>query len=181
MVDWSTVLIAAISAGAGLGGSVIAGHFNLRVVTKSHRRDDVALIRAKVEELYAELDYVQNLSNVSAAGAMAAINAQAAPQEKFDTINLGKIRSIVGLYFPTCQTAIGAFDQQAAENAKTLRVDLEEKKLNPLTAGFSYLLLECQSRTRMCGELRELLDKQADVIGKSVRDGLVASLRGWMR
>ena len=169
MVDWSTVLIAAISGGAGLAGSVIAGHFNLKALRMGHRNDDVVSIRAKVEELYAELDHIQELSNESAVRAMAAIKAQGVPQEKFGTINLGKIRSIVGLYFPKCQAAIDAFDQEDIEDVKALRADF---KSDPLTAGFGYMLVQCAGRSKMCHEMRKLLECEANMVGKSVREGI---------
>ena len=171
MVDYSTVLIAAISASAGLAGSVIAGHFNLKTLSNAHRKDDEVSIRIKVEELYAELDHIQELSNVSAVRALTAINANASPQEKFDAINLGKVRSIVGLYFPTCQAAIDAFDKQDIVDVEALRANFTN---DPLTAVFSYMLVQCAGRSKMCLEMRDLLGKEAEVIGLSVRGGLGA-------
>ena len=169
MADCATVLIAAISASAGLAGSVIAGQFNLKALSKAHSKDDAVSIRIKVEELYAELDNIQDLSNVSAVKALTAINAKAAPQERFDAINLGKVRSIVGLYFPECQVAIDAFDKQDIEDVKALRADFEN---DPLTAGFSYILVQCAGRSKMCREMRDLLGKEAKAIGISVSGAL---------
>ena len=166
MVDCATVLIAAISAGAGLAGSFIAGHFSLKALSMGHRKDDVVSLRVKVEELYAELDHIQNLSNSTMALAAPALKAHAAPQEKFDVINLGKIRSIVGLYFPSCQTAIDAFDKQEVEDAKALRAKIED---DPVTASFSFILIQCAHISKMCREMRDLLGKEAKAIGISVR------------
>lgn len=59
MTDYGTVAIAAITALARWGGSVIAGGFRMRELDKSHARDDMALMRTKVDELFSELDLIQ--------------------------------------------------------------------------------------------------------------------------
>ena len=59
MTDVWTDLIEAISGAAGLGGGYITGRFNLMAVAKTQRRDDLAALRDKFEELYAQLDRVQ--------------------------------------------------------------------------------------------------------------------------
>lgn len=172
MADISTVLIAAISAGAGLAGSVIAGHFNLKALGLTHKRDDVATIGAKVEELYAELDRIQDAANQFSLRAMTAIHNKETEQPKIDTINLGKVRAIVGLYFPACLAPLGEFDARAAEHGKILRTDLKEKTLSPMEAACGYVLLECTSLVRLCGDMRGLLGAEAGVVGQSVRAGL---------
>lgn len=169
MADYATVLIAAITAGAGLGGGLIAGRFNLKALVMSHRRDDAVSIRAKVEELYAELDHIENMSAEMSAQVMNAIGKQDAPAERFQTINLGKVRAIVALYFPACQPAFEAFDQRSTENARLLRASLEKKDRDPSFPLYEHVLLESQSRQRLCGELREFLGKEAEQLGKAIR------------
>ena len=89
------------------------------------------------------------------------------PDEKPEAIDLGKIRSIVQLYFPTCQPAIDALDQREIEEVKKLRADLKD---NPVGATIMHLITQCYSISEMCQDVRELLAAQGDEIGKSVRD-----------
>lgn len=173
MVDWSTVVIAAISAGAGLAGSIIAGHFNLKGLGMSHRRDDDAMIRTKAEDLYVELDRLQEVNNVVTIRAMAAMNSKSAP-EPFPVINLGKARALVGLYFPECLPALEKYDTEGHERAKSLRDDLKEQKMDVSTAMLSYALLDSQGMLQMCRDAQTLLDKQVGLIGKSARDSFIA-------
>ena len=176
MTDVWTALIAAISGAAGLGGGLIAGRFNLKAVAKTHRRDDLATLRDKFEEMYAELDRVQDLSNVTSSRALVAMNAKKMPDEKPDAINLGKIRSIVQLYFPTCQPAIDALDQREIEDVKKLRADLKD---NPVAATLMHLITQCYSISKMCRDMRELLAAQGKEVGKSVRVGAQPSGGPW--
>ncbi len=167
MADEWTALIAAISGAAGLGGGLIAGRFNLKAVAKTHRRDDLATLRDKFEEMYVQLDRVENLSNETSSSALVAMNANSMPKERLAPIDLGKIRSIVQLYFPTCQPAVDALDQRETEGVKKLRADLKD---NPVAANLMHVITQCYSISKMCRDVRELLTAQANEIGKSVRD-----------
>jgi hypothetical protein len=171
MADVWTALIAAISGAAGLSGGFVAGKFNLKSVAKTHRRDDLAALRGKFEELCAELDRVQNLSNSSSVRAVTAMNEKKAPSEPMEPVNLGKIKSIVRLYFPTCEPAIAALERREFEETKKLRDGI---KADPMSAVLGYALLQNASTLRMCSDVRDLLAAQAENIGRSVRESLVS-------
>lgn len=169
MVDYATVLIAVISAGAGLGGSIIAGNFSLKSVRLMHRRDDDALVRSKVEELYAELDRVQALSNVLAARAMKEMNAEVPSGEQFEQINLGRIRAVVSMYFPNCKVVIEDFDKEKIGNDKEIRKIFEDPKADLLKQSYKWASVDFVMVGSMCRNIRERLENEAETIGLSVR------------
>ncbi|MCC6827781.1 MAG: hypothetical protein IT550_06085 [Novosphingobium sp.] len=171
MADVWTALIAGITGAAGLSGGFVAGKFNLKSVAKTHRRDDLAALRGKFEELYAELDHVQNLSNSLSAQIMVAMNDKKAPSQPTEPVNLGKIKSIVRLYFPTCEPAIAALEQREVEETKKLR---DGNKADPISAFLFYAMHQNASTLRMCSDVRDLLAAQAENIGRSVRDSLAS-------
>lgn len=166
MADWTTVCIALITAGAGLGGSVIAGHFSMKSVTKTHEREDRVTLEDKVEELFTLLDDVKLVGSKISSKALIALNANAAPAEPLPVSNLGKVRSLVGLYFPSCAPALIAFDARSAENTGALRAAIQAAEVTPLQAGFQHALLEGQSLVRLGDDLRVLLSAQARQIGR---------------
>jgi hypothetical protein len=168
MVDYATILIAAISAGAGLGGSIIAGYLSLKAVRLSHRREDSALVRSKVEELFAELDRVQALSHILSARALKEMNAETPSQDQFEQINLGKIRSIAGMYFPECKTAIASFDAEYAKVYKEVRELFKNHPPDLMKKSYGLISLEFGFMAKMCRDIRGILERNAEIIGASI-------------
>ena len=166
MADWTTVCIALITAGAGLGGSIIAVHFSMKSVTKTHEREDRVTLEGKVEELFTLLDDVKLVGSQISSRALIALNANAAPAEPLPAANLGRVRSLVGLYFPACAPALSAFDTRSAANTEFLRAAIQAAEVTPLQAGFQHALLEGQSIVRLGDDLRVLLSAQARQIGR---------------
>jgi hypothetical protein len=170
MADWSTVVIAAITALAGMGGSIIAGRYNLRVLSKTHRRDDAAQFRHAVDALFLELDAVPEASSRQVPLALTMANG-ALPERSLEPVNLGRVRAIVTLYFPDLHNALDTLSER--ENAATvaLRTSIQ-KGVNPLVAGGQFALEQSVYVSALCRDLRESLPEKAKEIGASVRESV---------
>ena len=99
------------------------------------------------------------------------MNDKKAPSQPTEPVNLGKIKSIVRLYFPTCEPAIAALEQREVEETKKLR---DGNKADPISAFLFYAMHQNASTLRMCSDVRDLLAAQAENIGRSVRDSLAS-------
>lgn len=170
VTDYSTALIAAVTAMAGWGGSVITGGFRTRELGKSHKRDDAALMRAKVDELFSELDALQNLASEQIVTAVGVLNRRDVADAKIEKLNLGRIRSLVTLYLPDLAASVAAYDEKCNELIKTLRADLQNTDMDNKTATFGHVVLAAQLTTNLCNELRGLLTEKAGEIGASIRN-----------
>jgi hypothetical protein len=169
MADYSTALIAAITAFAGWGGSVITSGFRMRELGKTHKRDDAALMRVKVDELFSELDALQNLASEQIVTAVAVLNRKDVADAKIEKLNLGRIRSLVTLYLSDLAVAITAYDEKCDELIRALRADLQNEGMDNTTATFGHVILAGQLTTNLCNELRGLLTEKASEIGASIR------------
>jgi hypothetical protein len=172
MVDNSTVLIAAISAGAGLAGSVVVGHFSLRGLGLAHRREDAAAIRMKAEELYGELDRLQAQGGVVSVHALVAMQTKQGSPDQFPPLDLGKMRALAGLYFPECLPPVREYDAFVMENARALRAEIKKGDVDQLIAGFGYVAADAQAVVMMCRQVRAKLDAQVGSLGESVRNSV---------
>jgi len=170
MDDYSTAAIAAITALAGWGGSVITGSFRMRELNKAHKRDDAALMRAKVDELFSELDALQNLASEQIVTAVGVLDRRDAADAKIEKLNLGRIRSLVTLYLPDLAASVATYDEKCNELIKTLRADLQNKDMDNISASFGHVVLAGQLTTNLCNELRGLLTDKASEIGASIRN-----------
>lgn len=170
MTDFGTVAIAAITALAGIGGSIILGHYNMKALAKTHRRDDAAHFRDKVQALFSELDAVQDASSKQIPLAMAMANG-AAPEKPIEAVNLGRVRAIVTLYFPELQGALVTLSDREAAATAAIRKSIENGN-NPIVAGGQFALEQSVYVSALCRELREALPATANVIGASVRESI---------
>ncbi|MBY0284325.1 MAG: hypothetical protein K2W81_10220 [Sphingomonas sp.] len=169
MVDYSTALIAAITAMAGWGGSVITGRFRTRELSQSQRRDDAALMRAKVDELFSELDALQNVSSEQIVVAISILDRKDAAGAKIEKLNLGRIRSLVSLYFPDLAAMVTVYDENCNGLIRTLRADLQNEGMDKMTAMYGHVIQASQLTSNLCNELRVSLTKSATKIGTSIR------------
>ncbi len=169
MDDYSTAAIAAITALAGWGGSVITGGFRMRELKKAHKRDDATLMRAKVDELFSELDALQNLASEQIVTAVGILNRRDAADAKIEKFNLGRIRSLVTLYLPELAASVATYDEKCNELLKTLRADLQNDDMDNMSATFGHVVLAGQLTTNLCNELRGLLTEKASEIGAPIR------------
>jgi hypothetical protein len=176
MVDYGTVAIAAITALAGWGGSVIAGGFRMRELRRSHGRDDSALLRTKVEELFVELDALQAAASQQIVTAMGILDRRDPAGATVEKFNLGRIRSLVTLYFPALAAAVATYDAKCGALIKTLRADLQDPDMDKITAMYGHVVQAGQLTSNLCEELRGSLTDGAGVIGASIR-GAGASIR----
>lgn len=176
MVDHGTVAIAAITALAGWGGSVIAGGFRMRELRKAHGRDDSALMRTKVEELFVELDAIQAAASQQIVTAMGILDRRDPAGATIEKFNLGRIRSLVTLYFPNLARMVATYDAKCGELIRTLRTDLQDPDMDKITAMYGHVAQAGQLTSNLCEELRGALTDEAEAIGASIR-GAGASIQ----
>lgn len=170
MVDYSTALIAAITAMAGWGGSVIAGGFRTRELSQSQKREDAAQMREKVDKLFSELDALQNLLSEQIVTAVGILDRKDAAGAKIEKLNLGRVRSLVSLYFPDLAAMVTVYDDNCNELIRTLRADLQNEDMDKMTAMYGHVVRVGQVTSNLCNELQISLTKRAGEIGASIRD-----------
>ena len=140
MADYSTALIAAITVMAGWGACVIAGSFRTRELNHSQRREDAALTRAKVDELFSELDALQTLSSEQIVTAVGILERREAADSKIEKINLGRIRSLATIYFPHFAAMITVYDENCIKLLKTLRTDIKNEGIDKINAMYDHIV-----------------------------------------
>lgn len=169
MVDYGTVAIATITALAGWGGGVITGGFRMQELSKTHVRDDAVLVRAKVEELFCELDAIQSVASQQIVIAMRVLDRGKATGVTIEKFNLGKVRSLVSLYFPDLSATLSEYDKKCEELVLTLRADLQNEDMNKMTAMYGHVIMAGQVTSNLIEKLRVLLADQAHKIGGPIR------------
>lgn len=183
MIDYSTALIAAVTAMAGWGGSVITGGFRTRELRQSQTREDAALMRAKVDELFSEIDALQNLSSEQIVTAVGILDRRDAVNAKIEKLNLGRIRSLVTLYFPDLAAIVAVYDKDCNELIRKLRADLQNEGMDKMTAMYGHVVQVAQVTSNLCNELRILLTEKTSEIGATIRNATWSGRpgRGWFR
>lgn len=169
MADYSTALIAGITALAGWGGGFITGSFRMWELGKSHQRDDAALMRSSVGELFSELDLLQNLASQQIVTAIGILDRRDATGAKIEKFNLGRIRSLVALYFPDLAAVVANYDEKCSELIMTLRADLQNEGMDKMSAMYGHVVQAGQLTTNLCEDMRRLLTKKASEISASIR------------
>ena len=127
--ELAIVLAAAIGVAGALGGALIGPFFQQRHERWRADRDDRELLRAKAEELFAAIDdFIAGVSD-STRSAMGQLHKEKVePQQLPD---LGRVRSIALIYFPTSLDLIEAFEADTIEIAR----DIAEESIAALDAG----------------------------------------------
>lgn len=166
MADWPTVVIALVSAGAGIGGGVLQQIFVKRARALADVRDDANLLRGKLEELFLELDRLENDSNRTTVSAIMTLNSGVAGEIK-DTIGVGRVRAHANLYFPECMGRIAEYEDRRTAAMKELAD--EAKAGNIRTGTVKSLIQESENLGQLIRELRDELAIVARRIGKPTR------------
>lgn len=104
-------------------------------------------------------------------------DAAGATTEKF---KLGRMRSLVALYFPELAAALATYDEECSRLARTLRADLQDAGMDKLTAMYGHIVQAGQATSNPCDELRGLLTEKAGAIGISIRQTAVPGKTAWL-
>lgn len=129
MADWSTVAIAGITALAGIGGGAVTGLFAASALTRTHKRDDATLLRDQVEALFEELDTLHEVTQRNTVPALAL--ASGTPEGELEGYNFGRVRAMIGLYFPGLQDQLDALKEREIAAHAALRAGFDA---NPAAA-----------------------------------------------
>lgn len=167
MADWATVAIALISASAGFGGNALQNWVTWKSQAKKQISDDAAQVRQKLEEFFLLID---ELESGAAKTYENCTKFLIDPDgiEKSKPINLGKIRSFVHLYFPSCEKPLRDHDERGGARIKAFR---DAKKREP--QHFAIALMEyADSLYQLSAELRGCAIPIASKAGETVRKAL---------
>jgi hypothetical protein len=119
--ELAIVLAAAIGVLGALGGALVGPYLHHKHERWKAAREDEHLLRAKAEELFDELDkFVWQASDASVA-AMAKLQGQEGEMKKMP--DLGRVRAIAVIYFPTALDLINSFE---ADTLNLFKVVAEE-------------------------------------------------------
>ena len=107
-----TVISTLIGGFLALGGALIGPFFARRHEKWRARRDDEDKLRLKAEELFDELDRLNQHSHASLMSVIKVYKGKAG--DVLPVPDLGKVRAIVTVYFPSAQSIVDDFETERA-------------------------------------------------------------------
>ncbi|KWV92763.1 hypothetical protein [Erythrobacter sp. YT30] len=157
------VIVAIVGVLGTLGGAVIGPLFQRKHEQWKARRADEQLLRDKAQELFDELDRLTIGSHSSMISTMQRVGSE--ESEVQPVPDLGKIRAITTVYFPTCQGAVVRFEnavrEQGIETTNQMRKMMNDGDLgaNAIKAMTISLVTQHQAISRdLVVELRKELN-----------------------
>jgi hypothetical protein len=131
---WSTIAGGLLA----LGGAWIGPHFQRRHERWRAKREDQNVLRQKAQELFDELDRLVNESQQASLSAIARLQDKSAASKPVP--DLGGVRAIAAIYFPSSLSLVDAFENENQQILKSIAdqakvaVDDGEKGLGALQA-----------------------------------------------
>ena len=154
---------------AAWGGTFLQHGFGERARKRTERRDDLAVLRVKVEELFLEIDRLDNQAAKANVQYLMDIQKGVSRESPEDQISIGKIRSYVSLYFQDCTDCIAGFDERAAKNLAMLRDNLQNKEFGTQSAIVLSIAQGTQNFGILSRDIRVRLAAIATSTGASIR------------
>jgi hypothetical protein len=161
MNDLATVAIALISAGAALGGTLIQDVLRKRAQNEVNERADKELLRTKLEQIFSEIDRIENQSAKLAAQYLLDLQQGRSRDAVEDQIALGTIRSYVAVYFPSCAPCLLKFDEEKRQRMASFASLVTQPDANVKLATIEFTVDVTRGYGKLAEELRKALVLEA--------------------